>query len=173
MTPFRIRHRLKKRLAPLLDWLFQDPDAATEPVVVQAAAPPVPTPAAPPSQVENVASEAELPQPSEAPPSPVPVPSDNEESVVTDVPAIPAPSAEERQRAHWVKTRRGVLQFVADQGGQSNLREMHEHSEKTYFVAHQAFSRLMEELTEEGLLSYDFDNATATLTSLGTTALES
>jgi hypothetical protein len=60
-----------------------------------------------------------------------------------------------------------VLAFVADQGGSASLRDLHAHSEATWFVAHVSFSRLMEELTGEGLLSYDHDARVASLTDAG------
>ncbi|MCB9680047.1 MAG: hypothetical protein H6733_01120 [Alphaproteobacteria bacterium] len=76
-------------------------------------------------------------------------------------------SPEERQAQHQARTRKGLLRFVHDQGGRATLRELHAYSERTYFVAHVAFSRMMEELTGEGLLDYDHDTATATLTVAG------
>jgi hypothetical protein len=78
--------------------------------------------------------------------------------------------AEQRQLAHWEKTRIGVLSFVAKNGGQASLREMHDHSERRFFVAHQSFSRLMEELTNASFLTYDFDSGVATLTDEGRAA---
>jgi hypothetical protein len=60
---------------------------------------------------------------------------------------------------------------VSEKGGKSSLRDMHDYSESTFFVAHSSFSRLMEELTEQGLLEFDHDTSVATLTTVGTAAL--
>ena len=88
----------------------------------------------------------------------------------SEKPSDPAPSKEEqaaqRQKAHWEKTRLGVLGFVAENGGTASLREMHDF-ERKYFIAHQSFSRLMEELTDADLLAFDFDTGMATLTDAG------
>jgi hypothetical protein len=76
-------------------------------------------------------------------------------------------SPEDRQRQHWERTRRGLLLFVHEQGGRVSLRDLHEHSDKTYHVAHVGFSRMMEELTDQGLLAYDHDTALAAITEAG------
>ena len=75
--------------------------------------------------------------------------------------------AEQRRLAHWEKTRTGVLGFVHEQGGRASLRDVHDYSERRYFIAHQSFSRLMEELTDGELLEFDFDSGMATLTTTG------
>ena len=72
-----------------------------------------------------------------------------------------------KQKAHWDKTRSGVLQFVVDQGKTVSLREMHDFSEQQFFVAHVSFSRLMEELVDEDLLAYNHDTAEASITDKG------
>jgi len=79
----------------------------------------------------------------------------------------PTEQAAAKQKAHWETTRNGVLQFVVDQGNTANLRQMHDHSEQRYFVAHVSFSRLMEELVDEDLLAYNHDTAEATITDKG------
>ncbi len=87
---------------------------------------------------------------------------------VSDKPSEAAkPSPAERQARHWERTRKGLLRFIHERGGSATLHELHEHSESTYFVAHVSFSRMMEELTGGGQLSYDHDTATATLTEAG------
>lgn len=78
-----------------------------------------------------------------------------------------ASTPEERQAAHWTRTREGVLRFVHESSGSATLRALHDYSEQTFFVAHVQFSKLMEELTDEGLLDYDHDTATATITEAG------
>ncbi len=76
-------------------------------------------------------------------------------------------SAAAKADDHTERTRVGLLKFVADEGGVASLADMHDHSAKTWFVAHIVFSRVMEGLTDEGLLSFDHDSATATLTDAG------
>jgi hypothetical protein len=87
-------------------------------------------------------------------------------------PAAAAGSDEEarklaRQRKAILRAKRGTLQFVLDAGGQSVLGDMHDHSERRYFVAHRGFSRLMEEMTDEGLLDYNHGTGEALLTQAG------
>jgi hypothetical protein len=123
--------------------------------------PPVPA-AAPPKAGKRgkAAVDAAPPEPAK-PAQPPPAP---------PAPAAAPPAADanaERQKKHWDRTRKGVLRFVREKGGSATLRDLHDHSEQTYFVAHVSFSRLMEELTGEALLSYDHNTATAALTDAG------
>ncbi|MCB9664780.1 MAG: hypothetical protein H6732_11750 [Alphaproteobacteria bacterium] len=182
-TGLDLRRRVRRRLARLLEGIadvvdvvdaVDDPPPAApppEPVV----APPVATPA---------------PDPAPAPPPPLPRIDPRKTGPLQDAPkapskaATPAPatatpaaekaklSPEERQAAHLARTRKGLLRFVHDQGGRAGLRELHDYSEKTFFVAHVGFSRMMEELTEHGLLDYDHDDAVATLTDAGRAELD-
>ena len=66
-----------------------------------------------------------------------------------------ASEAEQKRRQHFEKARRGVLEYLAASGGLLSLGDLHEFSEKTFFVGHQKFSGLMEELVDGGLVSYD------------------
>ena len=61
----------------------------------------------------------------------------------------------------------GVLKFVSDRGGSASLGDIHEFSEKKYFIMHQGFSRLMESMVSDGLIDFDFTSNTATLTEAG------
>ena len=74
---------------------------------------------------------------------------------------------EERQRAYFERTRKGVLRWLADQGGSAPMREMHDFSQSKFLVAHQGFSKLMEACVDEGLV--EFDRGTVTLTDAGRT----
>ena len=74
---------------------------------------------------------------------------------------------ETRQKDLQDRARQGVLKFVSDRGGSAQLSEIHEFSEKKYFIAHQVFSRLMDGVVSEGLLDFDFISNTATLTDAG------
>jgi hypothetical protein len=66
-----------------------------------------------------------------------------------------------------LRAKKGTMKFVQDAGGTSELADMHDHSERRYFVAHRAFSRLMEEITEEGLLLFDSGTGISTMTEKG------
>ena len=68
---------------------------------------------------------------------------------------------------HFEKTRRGVLRFIDEQGGEASLADMHDHSERRYFVGHKRFSDLMEGLVADSLISYDHGAGRAALTEAG------
>jgi len=125
--------------------------------------PPVPA-AAPPKAGKRGKAAVEAAPPEPAKPAPA------QPTPAQPAPAAAPPAADanaERQKKHWDRTRKGVLRFVREKGGSATLRDLHDHSEQTYFVAHVSFSRLMEELTGEALLSYDHNTATAALTDAG------
>lgn len=107
-----------------------------------------------------------------APPVEATGPADEADANLTPAGRKAKQSPEARQKAHWAKARAGILRFVHDQGGKASLRELHDHSERTWFIAHQSFSRMMEELTDEELLEFDHDTATATLTPAGVAELD-
>ena len=65
------------------------------------------------------------------------------------------------------RARLGVLKFVSDRGGSARLSDIHEFSEKKFFIAHQGFSRLMDGVVSEGLMDFDFSSNTASLTEAG------
>jgi len=71
---------------------------------------------------------------------------------------------QEKAAKHMVRTRKGVLKFVADQGGTSPLADMHKHSEMRYFVGHQKFSEMLEGMISDGLLDYNHSEGTGTIT---------
>ena len=75
--------------------------------------------------------------------------------------------SEEKQRAYFERTKKGVLLWLADQGGTAPMREMHDYSERKFLVAHQGFSKLMRACVDEGLVEYD--RGTVTLTDAGRT----
>lgn len=189
LTGLDLRRRLRRRLARGLEALAAHLDTPTEP----SWAPPPPT--------AEPARPAEPPRPPEPAPAPVSPPKTAlpplpaiEKPTATKAPArkapkaptpAPAPTAsdtpaaakakespEDRQRKHWERTRLGLLRFVHEGGGKASLRDLHEHSEKTYFVAHVGFSRMMEELTDQGLLHYDHDTALASITDAGRAELD-
>lgn len=146
-----LRTRLKSRVRTLLGRPQRAPAPKTAPAPAQPApAQPAPAPAPVPARAAP-------------PPSPAKPPA-----------APPAPSAKDDLKAkkaahHFEKTRRGVLRFIDEQGGEAGLGEMHDHSERRYFVGHKRFSDLMEGLIEEALITYDHAEGRATLTDAGRT----
>jgi hypothetical protein len=65
--------------------------------------------------------------------------------------------------------RKGLLAFLAKQGGSLPMRELHTHSLLFYQAGHQAFSQLMEGLVADGLV--EFDAGTFVLTEQGRQSL--
>lgn len=63
-----------------------------------------------------------------------------------------------------------MLRWLAEHDGDAPMADMHAHSEAKYFVAHRAFSRLMEEFTAEGLV--DYGSGRVILTDAGRAALD-
>ena len=61
--------------------------------------------------------------------------------------------------------RRGLLAFLAKQGGALPMRDLHTHSLVFYQAGHQAFSQLMEGLVADQLVV--FDEGTFSLTEKG------
>jgi hypothetical protein len=81
---------------------------------------------------------------------------------------MPEPVSEERQKAYFEKARKGVLAWLAKRdGAAATLHDLHEHSSERFLIAHQGFSRMMESFVAEGLIDYDEDTRTATLTEAG------
>lgn len=166
LTGLDIRQRFRRRLARWIDQLADRIDP-----------PPPPSPSVPDDPPASQATSASPPPP--LPDLPKPSLRDPAAGVVSrDRPAptatVTTPAAqkasespEERQARHWTRTREGLLRFVDDAGGSASLRDLHDYSERTFFVAHVQFSKLMEELTDEGLLDYDEDTATGHLTEAG------
>ena len=73
---------------------------------------------------------------------------------------------------HLEKTRRAMLKLVIEKGGSASLGDLHDLSERRYFIGHKRFSDMMEALTEEDLLTYDSREGTATITDEGRSYLE-
>lgn len=81
---------------------------------------------------------------------------------------MPEPVSEEKQKAYFDKTRKGMLAWLAKRdGAAATLGDLHEHSSQRYLIAHQGFSKLMESLVDEKLVDYDQATQTATLTDAG------
>ncbi len=87
--------------------------------------------------------------------------------------AVEPESADEAARKqakiakHREKTRKAVIKKLIELGGESDLGPLHDYSERRYFVAHRAFSELMEGLVAEDLLLFDHSTGIATITQGG------
>ena len=68
---------------------------------------------------------------------------------------------------HLERTKKGILKFIVKKGGTSSLADMHDHSEKRFFIGHRKFSDLMETMIEEELLDYSWEKQEATITKTG------
>ena len=140
-----LRSRLKNRLKRTLGGETPAPQAPPP----AAAAPRAPAPVAPVAPVA----------PPVAPP-------------LADAAPVTPETAEEAERAekaaaHLEKTKRAVLRFVGDAGGVSSLGDMHDYSERRWFVGHKKFSDLMEGLVADALIDYDGAEGRAMLTEAG------
>jgi hypothetical protein len=65
--------------------------------------------------------------------------------------------------------RRGILKFLDKKGGSISLALLHGHSKLMYQAAHEAFSKLMEGLVGDGLVT--FSDQTFHLTDKGREAV--
>ena len=126
-----IRSRIKGRLRGLLG---QAPEPA-----------PPSTPSPVPRAPEPVAEPTPAPAPVAAPPRAAVV----EKEV-----------AEDKVRRAVLRAKKGTLKKLDEMGGEASLAELHDHSERRFFIAHRAFSNLMEELTDQGLVDFDHDTGT-------------
>ena len=72
-----------------------------------------------------------------------------------------------RQERHRHKTQRGVLKKLDELGGTAEMADMHDFSERRYFVAHRAFSSMMEFYLEDSLIRFDADTGVMEITETG------
>ena len=121
------------------------------------------------------------PGPRPTPPTPEPTPSPRADATSkapesNGGPIDANPDEEEATKAaemavkaakHFERTRRAMLKFVVDQGGTASLADMHDRSERRYFIGHKRFSTLMEGLVDEGLIDFDHATGTAAITAGG------
>jgi hypothetical protein len=76
-------------------------------------------------------------------------------------------NTDEKQKQFFERARRGVLQYLSDQGGKLNMSELHEYSLKKFLIQHQRFSIMMEGFVNEGLVEFDWGTQNTTLTDTG------
>ena len=74
---------------------------------------------------------------------------------------------QDKQQQFFERARRGVLQYLNDQGGKLNMADLHEYSLKKYLIQHQRFSQMMETFVAETLVEFDWATQNATLTDAG------
>jgi hypothetical protein len=79
----------------------------------------------------------------------------------------PEPIDQEKIARHKLRTRLGLLNKIQENGGTIGLAELHDHSERRYFVGHKKFSDLMEDLVREEMLVFDWESQEATITDQG------
>ena len=72
-----------------------------------------------------------------------------------------SPTPEEKQKAHFTKTKKAALKLAADNGGSCSMADMHKLTESQFFVAHQRFSMMLEECVADGLVTVDGSNTIA------------
>lgn len=77
------------------------------------------------------------------------------------------PNQEEKLREFFEKARKGVLRHLDKKGGTLSLGEMHEYSLNTYLIQHQRFSQMMESFVNQGLIIFDDETQSATITEAG------
>ena len=82
------------------------------------------------------------------------------------------PEAIDKQRQFFERARRGVLQYLKDNGGKLNMSELHEYSLKKFLIQHQRFSQMMEGFVNEGLVAFDWNTQDTTITEAGQKFIE-
>ena len=167
----RKRDRLKRGVRRLLG--HSGSSKAAEPAA--ASAPQRPVVARPPAAPRPTPPVSDPGPPSENP-TVDPDPNPSEPSTGADGEADEAAKAAEmaaKAAKHFERTRRAMLKFVVDQGGTASLADMHDRSERRYFIGHKRFSTLMEGLVDEGLIDFDHATGVAAITAAGSRYIES
>jgi hypothetical protein len=106
-------------------------------------------------------------------PTPMPTPTPTPTPTSTSTPPSTRTSADPEMRAKFekivAKAKLGVLEHVlkTSPDGAMSMADMHDHSERRYFIAHRSFSDLMETWIGEGLVHYDPESGTVTVTDAG------
>ena len=153
-----IRNRIKKKLQSFLGLEATSPPHKTS------------TSSSQPNQEVQPAASTQASQP-------IQQPSIQQSSSIKDTAQVQVQNevlTEEQQKIqkHLHRTRMGLLKFLDKNGGILGLAELHDHSEKRYFVGHKKFSDLLEDLVAEELISYDWSAQQATLTEKGRESLK-
>lgn len=77
------------------------------------------------------------------------------------------PELNEKQKELFERARKGVLQYLAAQGGSLPMADLHDYSAQKFFIQHQGFSRMMETFVDGQLVEYHPGNQQTTLTEKG------
>lgn len=112
--------------------------------------------------------------PSESPTissSPKPLNSPSEASTPT-VDTQQTSEQDEKILKHRQRTKIALLKLTSKSNGTAALGDLHDLAERRYFIAHKAFSDLMEEMVAEGVFLYDWSAGEASITELGTQWIE-
>ena len=139
-----IRSRLKGRIKK-----FTGTAAPGEPPARREPPPRKPTPAAPRTQT--------------APPTPSPA------ATATKPAPVPAKETvdDAKIQRHRAKAQRGVLKHLAKEGGTLSMKDLHDYSERRWFIAHAGFSKMMEFFVEDRYVDFDHDTYIVVLTDDG------
>lgn len=167
----RIKDRLKRVMgrSPAPTPAPQPPPAPVEAKpAVSASPPPAPSPAAAPKPAAAAGATPVGPVSRARPKGQrKPPPGSAPQTPTGKKPGAGKAISPDKMRKAVLRAKKGTMKFVKDAGGQSELADMHDNSERKYFVGHRAFSRLMEEITEEGLLHYDSGTGMSTMLEKG------
>ena len=167
-SPLNLRSRLKRALgkgAPPPS----EPPSASEPV----SKPKPAAPAAPPPAARTTPAPEATPVPAVAAPvgSVARPPRARKAAASSAAPADKAGTKKvspEKIAKHRKKTRKGVLKWLDEQeGGEASMKDMHDYSERRFFVSHKPFSDLMEYLIDNVLITFDHGAGIATITDDG------
>ena len=79
----------------------------------------------------------------------------------------PKPEQDEKILKHRRRTKIALLKLTLKTDGTASLGDLHDLAERRYFIAHKAFSDLMEEMVAEELFLYDWSAGIARITELG------
>ena len=66
------------------------------------------------------------------------------------------------REAHFARAKKAILELAADKGGTCRMSDMHTLSESQFFIAHQQFSKLLEDCVEHGLVEVEGHDITLT-----------
>ena len=144
------RFGLRKKIKEVLGFV--------EPPKEQTSAPTPRTPVKPASYkpiASNVVSEASKPTKTKG------------ESAPSSKTEQPTSEQDEKILKHRKRTKIAMLKQAVKSNGTAPLGDLHDLAERRYFIAHKAFSDLMEEMVAEGLFLYDWSAGEATITELG------
>ena len=85
----------------------------------------------------------------------------------SDNPKTELSEQDQKIAKHRRRTKVALLKKTVKLGDTASLGDLHDLAEKRYFIAHKAFSDLMEEMVAENLFLYDWGTQVATITDTG------